>query len=123
MRLGLRLLPAIALSPALGLGASRVRAQPGLQDVGFVLGDTAAPVKVIEFGDFGCWECADIREGSWSRIRRDLIDAGREAWRYLPGAQLPLAGRSLPAGVAFPLGYTLGFGEPPPPSLDDLFPG
>lgn len=38
------------------------------------------------------------------------------------GAQLPLAGRNLPAGVAFTLGYTLGFGEPPPPSLDDLFP-
>lgn len=38
------------------------------------------------------------------------------------GAQLPLAGRNLPAGGAFTLGYTLGFGEPPPPSLDDLFP-
>ncbi len=38
------------------------------------------------------------------------------------GVQLPVAGRNLPTGTAFTLGYTLGFGEPPLPSLDDLFP-
>ena len=42
-----------ALAHALSFGASGVQAQSGLEDIGFVLGDTAAPVKVIEFGDFG----------------------------------------------------------------------
>ena len=37
------------------------------------------------------------------------------------GAQLPLAGRNLPAGTALTLAYTIGFGEPPLPSLEDLF--
>lgn len=86
VRPGLRLLLSIAVAPALGLGASEVRAQPGLEDVGFVLGDTAAPVKIIEFGDFGCWECAAFWEDSWSRIRRDLIDTGRVAWWHVPVA-------------------------------------
>lgn len=39
------------------------------------------------------------------------------------GAQLPLTGRNLPAGAALTLAYTVGFGAPPPPSLEDLFPG
>ncbi len=37
------------------------------------------------------------------------------------GAQLPVSGRNLPAGTALTLGYTIGFGEPPLPSLEDLF--
>lgn len=86
MRLGLGLLPGIALVYALGVGASGIRAQEGLEDVGFVLGDTAAPVKVIEFGDFGCSECADFWRDSWSRIRSDLIDTGRVAWWHVPVA-------------------------------------
>lgn len=86
VRLGLRFLLGIALVYALGVGASGVRAQEGLEDVGFVLGDTAAPVKIIEFGDFGCSECADFWQDSWSRIRRDLIDTGRVAWWRVPVA-------------------------------------
>ena len=38
------------------------------------------------------------------------------------GAQLPVAGRNLPTGTAFTLAYTVGFGAPALPSLDDLFP-
>ncbi len=75
-----------ALSHTLSLGASGVLAQPGLEDVGFVLGDTAAPVKIIEFGDFGCSTCADFWRDSWPRIRRDLIDTGRVVWWHVPVA-------------------------------------
>jgi hypothetical protein len=38
------------------------------------------------------------------------------------GAQVPVTGQNLPTGPAFTLGYTLGFGSPPLPSLDVLFP-
>ncbi len=38
------------------------------------------------------------------------------------GAQLPVAGRNLPTGTAFTLAYTVGFGSPPLPTLEDLFP-
>jgi hypothetical protein len=38
------------------------------------------------------------------------------------GAQLPMAGQNLPTGTALQVGYTVGFGSPPLPSLDDLFP-
>ncbi len=69
---------------ALSLGANGVQAQSGLEDVGFVLGDTAAPVKVIEFGDFGCESCAQFWRDSWPRIRRDLIDTGRVVWWHVP---------------------------------------
>lgn len=38
------------------------------------------------------------------------------------GAQAPITGRNLPTGTALTLAYTVGFGEAPLPSLDDLFP-
>lgn len=38
------------------------------------------------------------------------------------GAQLPVAGRNLPTGTAFTLAYIIGFGAPPLPTLEDLFP-
>ena len=76
----------IALAHTLSLGANGVQAQTGLEDVGFVLGDTAAPVKIIEFADFGCSTCADFWRDSWPRIRRDLIYTGRVVWWQVPVA-------------------------------------
>ncbi len=84
MRVGLIL--CTALAHTLSLGANGVQAQPGLEDVGFVLGDTAAPVKIIEFSDFGCSTCADFWRESWPRIRHDLIDTGRVVWWQVPVA-------------------------------------
>jgi len=74
----------IALAHALSFGAKGLQAQPGLEDVGFPLGDTAAAVTIIEFGDFGCSTCADFWRDSWPRIRRDLIDTGRVVWWHVP---------------------------------------
>ncbi len=82
MRVGLMLCSALAHT--LSLGANGVQAQAGLEDVGFVLGDTAAPVKVIEFGDFGCTTCADFWRDSWPRVRRELIETGRVVWWHVP---------------------------------------
>ena len=79
-----RLILCAALAPALGLGADRVQAQAGLEDVGFVLGDTAAPVKIIEFGDFGCTTCTDFFRDSWPRVQAELIETGRVVWWHVP---------------------------------------
>jgi protein-disulfide isomerase len=78
------LIGCVAAAYWLAPGVSAVEGQPGLAEVGFVLGDTAAPVKIIEFGDFGCTTCADFWRDSWPVIRRDLIDTGRVAWWHVP---------------------------------------
>lgn len=69
-----------------GSHADGLEAQPGLEEVGFSLGDTAAAVKIIEFGDFGCSTCADFHREAWPRIRSDLIDTGRVVWWHVPVA-------------------------------------
>ena len=78
---------------------------------------------------------AQVLDGSpYDTFGLELASSQRELFGLFPtlatylgpgtvevGAQLPLAGRNLPAGAALTLGYTIGFGEPPLPSLEDLF--
>lgn len=80
----IRLIFWVALVLAFGLGPNETQAQAGLEDVGFVFGDTAAPVKIIEFGDFGCTTCADFWRDSWPRVRHELIETGRVVWWHVP---------------------------------------
>ena len=78
---------------------------------------------------------AQILDGSpYDTFGLELPSSQRELFGFFPalatqlgpgtvelGAQLPVAGRNLPAGTALTVGYTIGFGEPPLPSLEDLF--
>lgn len=79
-----RLILFSALALTLGPGTDRVQAQAGLEDVGFVLGDTTAPVKIIEFGDFACTTCTDFFRDSWPRVQGELIETGRVVWWHVP---------------------------------------
>ena len=81
VRIGLIL--CAALVHALSLGANGVQAQAGLEEVGFVPGDTTALVKIIEFGDFGCTTYTEFFRDSWPRIHRDLIDTRRVVWWHV----------------------------------------
>ena len=80
----LRLILCAAVAPALGLGADGAQAQASLEEVGFVLGDATAPVKIIEFGDFGCTTCSDFFRDAWPRVRDELIETGRVVWWHVP---------------------------------------
>jgi len=74
------------------LGAAAVGVTPvaasaqdvSLDAIGYVLGEESAPVVVVEFGDFACSACAEFWRDTWPRVKRELIETGRVAWRHVP---------------------------------------
>ena len=74
---------AIALGLIVGAAAA-VAQEGGAETMGYVLGDTAAPVAIIEFGDFACSACAGFWRDTWPKVRTELIETGRVVWRHIP---------------------------------------
>ncbi len=79
--------------PAGGGDASPVEGAPDiagratrayLPDLGFNLGVAQAPVKVIEFSDFGCGYCRRFHEESFPTLKEQFIDTGMIEWKFLP---------------------------------------
>ena len=71
------------------VGAAAPPPKAGAQEldvaaVGYVLGDPAAPVEVVEFGDFACSACAEFWRETWPSAQRDLVQTGRVSWRHVP---------------------------------------
>jgi protein-disulfide isomerase len=64
------------------LSAQMTRAY--LPDLGFNRGQIEAPVKVIEFADFGCGFCRRFHEESFPTLRSQFIDSGMIEWKFLP---------------------------------------
>lgn len=58
--------------------------RPDLDGFGYTKGTPAAPIVVIEFGDFGCSACGLFASDTWPSVQREYIDAGRIYWRYIP---------------------------------------
>ena len=48
------------------------------------VGDTAAAVTVVEFGDFGCSACALFARDSWTMVQKEFIERGRVRWIFVP---------------------------------------
>lgn len=64
--------------------------QPGedqafdLSAVGYDLGADDAPVRVIEFSDYGCVHCQNFHAETYPAIRDEFIETGKVAWKYVP---------------------------------------
>jgi protein-disulfide isomerase len=56
---------------------------PAIPDPGYVRGDPAAPVTVIEFSDFGCAYCRQFAQSTFPELERRFIETGRVQWRYV----------------------------------------
>ncbi len=69
---------ALPLSPA-----NEAQAQV-VTEWGIERGDSAAPVWVIEFADFGCPECASFARESLGAIDREFVQTGKVHWRFVP---------------------------------------
>jgi protein-disulfide isomerase len=52
--------------------------------MGYNLGSAEAPVKVLEFSDFGCGYCRMFHEESFPTIREVYVDAGYVEWKFIP---------------------------------------
>ena len=54
-----------------------------LPDLGFNRGRTEAPMKVIEFADFGCGFCRRFHQESFPTLKTQFIDTGMIEWKSL----------------------------------------
>lgn len=79
-------LPTGSLPP----GAPRALAeQPDPQSLdiavlGFDRGSQGAPVRVVEFSDYGCGYCRKFHLETWPTLLREFVDPGKIEWKFLP---------------------------------------
>ena len=52
--------------------------------LGFNLGSVEAPVKVIEFSDFGCGYCRRFHQESFPALAEQFIATDMVEWKFLP---------------------------------------
>jgi protein-disulfide isomerase len=71
------------------LAAASVVAEPDPQtldisQLGMNRGAGDAPVRIIEFSDYGCGYCRKFHEETWPVVLRDFVDTGKVEWKFLP---------------------------------------
>jgi len=102
------LLAAVAVAGGIGLysAVSRPKA-PAVRDIdvtaaqaeGYLMGDSTAPVQVLEFADFECPACGQFAVLTEPDIRHRLIESGQVSYRFF---DFPLPGHhnTMPASMA-----------------------
>lgn len=81
--------PAGAAADVPAQSQAGVPGQPDPQSVdlttlGYDMGSIMAPIRVIEFSDFGCVYCKLFQEESFPALREEFVDAGHVAWKFIP---------------------------------------
>ncbi len=69
------------MRPKRGVTEVDLKADPA-QARGYLLGDSTAPVQVMEYADFECPACATFATLTEPDIRKNLIQTGKVSWRY-----------------------------------------
>ena len=54
-----------------------------LEDLGFDYGDWNAPIKVVEFSDYGCGYCRRFHTETFPTLLKDYIETGKVHWKYV----------------------------------------
>lgn len=54
-----------------------------LADLGFDYGSEDAPIKVVEFSDYGCGYCRRFHTDIFPTLKKDYVDTGRVQWKYV----------------------------------------
>jgi len=47
-------------------------------------GLSSAPVRVVEFSDYGCGYCRKFHQETWPVLTAGFVDAGKVEWKFLP---------------------------------------
>jgi protein-disulfide isomerase len=71
------------------LATAAQEAAPAQQELdiavlGMDRGAKDAPVRIVEFSDYGCGYCRKFHEETWPVLLRDFVDAGKVEWKFLP---------------------------------------
>ena len=73
-------------SSVLSTGAAGVRLpaqELPITEIGFNLGSPEAPIKVLEFSDFGCGYCRRFHAETFPALLEDYIETGKVEWKYV----------------------------------------
>lgn len=54
-----------------------------LAELGFDFGSDDAPIKVVEFSDFGCGYCRRFHNETFPTLMKEFIEPGRVQWKYV----------------------------------------
>lgn len=54
-----------------------------IDDLGFDRGDAEAPIKIVEFSDFGCGYCRRFHTETFPTLEEEWIDSGKVQWKYV----------------------------------------
>jgi protein-disulfide isomerase len=55
-----------------------------IASLGYNEGPADAPVRVLEFSDFGCGYCRRFHEESYPALVEEYMEAGKVEWKYVP---------------------------------------
>lgn len=67
------------------ISAQQQAAQPlNISEMGYDLGSSEAPVKVLEISDFGCGYCRRFHEETFPSLLEAYVEAGFVEWKFIP---------------------------------------
>lgn len=73
----------VPVAPSAGAG-SAAAAPRSLDDLGWNEGDPDAPVRIVEFSDFGCGYCRQFHEETYPTLVEEYVETGKVQWKYVP---------------------------------------
>lgn len=73
--------PTVSLGPP----AAPPSGQDGtdISTLGFDLGSPDAPVRIVEFSDYGCGYCRKFSMETWPTLQKDYVDTGKVLWKTI----------------------------------------
>lgn len=60
------------------------RTEIPMAELGHLMGDSTAPVRIVEFSDFGCGYCRQFHMDVFPALEEEYIATGKVQWRYIP---------------------------------------
>ncbi|HUF75519.1 MAG TPA: thioredoxin domain-containing protein [Longimicrobiales bacterium] len=63
---------------------SRLTRAHSIPELGHNLGSLDAPLKLMEFSDFGCGYCRRFHEESFAALQEQFVDTERIEWKFMP---------------------------------------
>ena len=58
--------------------------QLDIASLGYNEGPTDAPVRIVEFSDFGCGYCRQFHLESYPALAEEYMESGKVEWKYVP---------------------------------------
>lgn len=76
-------IPSSVLAGGAAGGAQLPAQEIPITEIGFNVGSPDAPIKVLEFSDFGCGYCRRFHAQTYPTLEEDYIETGRVEWKYV----------------------------------------